>query len=706
MAERWRTDPAVLEVGAAATAAALVGLLEARHPGVGARGAIAAALLLAAVGGALGGIGAAFRGERARAWVLLALPVFVGLPAHVWVVRRAAELHAEVALAVGAMLTLFVGAASVVAVMLATRGRQLSLPVRGTVIVGVGLGAMLVALGPLSARAVLLSPMLAVCAAALLARLVSAARLRAPTAVALAVGGTLASGVLPGEYPGVQFAVMAPVLGAAAWAASSAARACVGRGDGGRPRPRRAAAQRVLIGSALVLSAGIGERAVAVWPEAESPRGLVGVIAEAAQRVTDFDGDGEGAWFGRRDCLPFEPRAHHDAHEVPGNGLDDDCRGGDAPPGVTARARDLEAVNAPPQPWRRRGDIVVVVIDALRFDAVSTTTPGFRRLAADAFWYERAYTPSSFTVFCMFGLLEGRLANAHPVHFGNTFAAWPTEPVDGLPSWLAHHGYATGLAGSPGDPGVYAFQEEHLGHGFRERALGRLDSTPEETTALALGVWRALGEGTPRFLLVHYLWTHVLRPPAAYPRAVEETTVALERLMSSIGDDVAWILLADHGEELGEHGGASHGRSLFAEVVHVPLVIRLPGRAGRPITSVSPTRSLAATLMALVAPESLPAGRGPYLCLDQADCHDLPVPMALEMPQTHLHGLVFGDLHVIRRLPRGVSTAYDLRTDPLEQRPLPRVPAALESALHLWEDAAIGSREATTFWPYRSPAFP
>ncbi|MEO1086049.1 MAG: sulfatase/phosphatase domain-containing protein, partial [Acidobacteriota bacterium] len=36
-------------------------------------------------------------------------------------------------------------------------------------------------------------------------------------------------------------------------------------------------------------------------------------------------------------------------------------------------------------------------------------------------------------------------------------------------------------------------------------------------------------------------------------------------------------VLSDHGEEFYEHGNLEHGRSLFEESVHVPMILRLPG---------------------------------------------------------------------------------------------------------------------------------
>jgi arylsulfatase A-like enzyme len=41
-------------------------------------------------------------------------------------------------------------------------------------------------------------------------------------------------------------------------------------------------------------------------------------------------------------------------------------------------------------------------------------------------------------------------------------------------------------------------------------------------------------------------------------------------------EDSLILLTSDHGEELWEHGGFEHGRSLCNEVLHVPLFIKLP----------------------------------------------------------------------------------------------------------------------------------
>jgi Sulfatase/Domain of unknown function (DUF5666) len=69
---------------------------------------------------------------------------------------------------------------------------------------------------------------------------------------------------------------------------------------------------------------------------------------------------------------------------------------------------------------------------------------------------------------------------------------------------------------------------------------------------------------------------------AAAVRRVDRHIGGVIRTLESAGmlEDTLIIFSADHGEELGEHGGMlSHGRTLYRELLHVPLIVRLPGEA-------------------------------------------------------------------------------------------------------------------------------
>jgi len=56
-------------------------------------------------------------------------------------------------------------------------------------------------------------------------------------------------------------------------------------------------------------------------------------------------------------------------------------------------------------------------------------------------------------------------------------------------------------------------------------------------------------------------------------RVVEELKAA------GVWEDTLFVLLSDHGEELGEHGGWEHDQSLYEELIHVPLIVHFPDGA-------------------------------------------------------------------------------------------------------------------------------
>jgi arylsulfatase A-like enzyme len=45
-------------------------------------------------------------------------------------------------------------------------------------------------------------------------------------------------------------------------------------------------------------------------------------------------------------------------------------------------------------------------------------------------------------------------------------------------------------------------------------------------------------------------------------------------------DDTIIVLTSDHGDEFFEHGEKGHQHSLYEELLHVPLIVRVPGLAG------------------------------------------------------------------------------------------------------------------------------
>ena len=75
----------------------------------------------------------------------------------------------------------------------------------------------------------------------------------------------------------------------------------------------------------------------------------------------------------------------------------------------------------------------------------------------------------------------------------------------------------------------------------------------------------------------------------AYDSALREADAAVEQLVNTLQDRGLWqntmlILTSDHGEEFVEHGRLGHGRTLFQEMLHVPLLIHAPGMPPKNVT--------------------------------------------------------------------------------------------------------------------------
>ena len=151
----------------------------------------------------------------------------------------------------------------------------------------------------------------------------------------------------------------------------------------------------------------------------------------------------------------------------------------------------------------------------------------------------------------------------------------------------------------------------------------------------------------------------------------------------------AVVLTSDHGEEFYDHGGWRHAMTLYEEVLRVPLLLRLPGRAlaGRVVAAPADQIDLAPTLLELAgvaAPPELP-GTSWLAALAGGEAPDPESLSWLEHPSFALAGVVRGALKGIRNsggwrppLERGPFELYDLARDPLEgndlaiERPLAR----------------------------------
>lgn len=169
------------------------------------------------------------------------------------------------------------------------------------------------------------------------------------------------------------------------------------------------------------------------------------------------------------------------------------------------------------------------------------------------------------------------------------------------------------------------------------------------------------------------------------------TSTMLQRMETrGLLDDTLLLFLGDHGEEFLEHGDHGHGRHLYQESVHVPLIVRPPGTdqqrarfAGTRVDSNSSTLDVTATVLAAAGIDAQTEG------LDLSPAWRGGAPRAwARRPvfsgtdhEAHLRSVRQGDWKLIVDVGRPevdpdlpqqpvkvqAPELYDLSSDPLEQ---------------------------------------
>jgi arylsulfatase A-like enzyme len=157
---------------------------------------------------------------------------------------------------------------------------------------------------------------------------------------------------------------------------------------------------------------------------------------------------------------------------------------------------------------------------------------------------------------------------------------------------------------------------------------------------------------------------------AANDRSFGQLLAALEQ--RSLLADTLVVFVADHGEEFFEHGGWIHGRTLYEEVLHIPLLIRLPGqRTPRRVAAPVGEVDLLPTVLAVLGLPPLHGLDGRSLLGDLPE--DRPIPAFLDVDEWRAVGVVRGGFAALRHCRLGGCSApelYDLTADPGEEHDL------------------------------------
>jgi arylsulfatase A-like enzyme len=174
---------------------------------------------------------------------------------------------------------------------------------------------------------------------------------------------------------------------------------------------------------------------------------------------------------------------------------------------------------------------------------------------------------------------------------------------------------------------------------------------------------------------------------------------------AGLADGTAIVLVSDHGEAFGEHrvGGERmffHGQTLYDELLHVPIVIIVPGVAPRavdtPVMLVDVGPTLADLMGAAPAPDwagksLVPALAGETLPARPIVAELLPAPAWNHDAKAMID--VDGKTKLVYRVSDNVFELYDLSKDPGEQQNLaatqPEATARMKTAITRWMESQL-----------------
>lgn len=494
----------------------------------------------------------------------------------------------------------------------------------------------------------------------------------------------------------------------------------------------------ILLASAPLASASPSmQRAVEASPGASR-------LADLFAYATDVDRDGQSSLFGGLDCAPFDARRGPFAVDVPGNAIDEDCDGHDARR-TRAGAAGVAASTPLPPRWVKPYNIVLVIVDALRADRLGrgrrgSLTPSLDALARESTVFEQAFSQAPSTRISFPSFLSGRLPSELVWKRRNGFLQPDARPAM-LAERLRRVGYRTGLV-------VNRWIRMRLNDLFRgydtvlnnrlidNTAISPAMSGPSSNARAVEFIERnSTGRAgkRPFFLTLYYDGPHspydnhkAAGIPARSKRPVDRYDSEIRyadrelghfldylRVKPKLWPNTVVIVLADHGEEFGEHGGGFHDRTCYRESTHVPLIIRVPGVRGAVAPSRVALTNVVPTVLALVgapADPSLP-GRN-LLSADPARYAHTPDERVSctyfpdQRPTSGLLQAVRDDRWlVVRHVARGHSEVYDTLRDPREKHDLHDSPEGLAVARRL-SDALRPPRieEGTEVTPAASAA--
>src|SRR5687767_8500731 len=259
--------------------------------------------------------------------------------------------------------------------------------------------------------------------------------------------------------------------------------------------------------------------------------------------------------------------------------------------------------STPPQ--ARAPNLVLITIDTLRPDHLECygykpiKTPHINGLAADGVLVEKAYTPIPLTLPSHASIFTGTYPIFHGVRDFTGFTLSKDRTT--LATMLGSAGYRTGgVIGSAvlearwGLNQGFEFYYDNFSFSLERDWQPIAERRGDVVVREGLG-WLEKHKKSPFFLWMHLFDPHdPYEPPAPYAAQYSERpydgeiaytdehvgTIVRYLKQNNLYENCLIVLLADHGESLGEHGERYHGFFIYDATLRIPMIFKLPAAAG------------------------------------------------------------------------------------------------------------------------------
>lgn len=384
-------------------------------------------------------------------------------------------------------------------------------------------------------------------------------------------------------------------------------------------------------------------------------------LLRSSRGLLDLDRDGFAFVLGGGDCNDFDAHVNPTAREIPDNGVDDNCAFGDrkkrldpiaaTPIPTTPSPMNVVLITVDCLRWDRLG-----ANDPKHGRTGRDTMPTLTALAGQAVRFSRAYAPGAWTSISLGSTLRGLYARRlnWTLYYETTLFRLLRKPLAGrlvrdeqvtkmfpiawqapnppLPEWLNRRGMHTMAVVDDGfsqmlskelgvargfdayrEVNVEPTEQQDVVRASRRRVARSQENDDSTTATLAVSSLRMRAPGKKFFLWVHFFGAHTPTTVHAdakvygdsvedgYDHEVHYVDSQIKRVLDAVNEvheKTAVFVTADHGEYFfGTY--RSHGNDLSEDVIHVPLLARVPGWTPRKVDDLVSLVDLMPTVLAL-----------------------------------------------------------------------------------------------------------